>query len=168
MPTEQTTLKIWLGLFSWQSKTKKWTKRILKAPLSTFGRIVHQMCGLVWRAVCFKSNLIRWYMFLFANKKFLFENSLIFICSLVNTLLGQCRDCFFWELRDFCHWQPRFEIWGSTQTETPCPWWNLACPLQVPLYLGIETIAKRNQTKTLWLEEINSSRKVPLPVFTLV
>ena len=34
-------------------------------------------------------------MFLFANKKFLFESSLIFICSLVYTLLGQCRDCFF-------------------------------------------------------------------------
>ena len=55
------------------------------------------------------------------------------------------------------------KILVSTQTETPCLWWNLACPLQAPLYLGIETITKRNQTKTLWLEEIYSSSKAPPP-----
>ena len=60
------------------------------------------------------------------------------------------------------------KILVSTQTETPCLWWNLACPLQAPLYLGIETITKRNQTKTLWLEEIYSSSKAPLLVCTVV
>ena len=49
----------------------------------------NQMHSLVWRAVCFKNNFMRWYMFLFANKKFLFEIASIFICSLVYILLGQ-------------------------------------------------------------------------------
>ena len=57
------------------------------------------------------------------------------------------------------------KILVSTQTETPCLWWNLACPLQAPLYLGIETITKRNQTKTLWLEEISVIVAVTVPRF---
>ena len=55
----------------------------------TFARKAYQMWGLVWRAVYFKSNLICWYMFLLVKKKFLFESTLIFICSLVYKLLGQ-------------------------------------------------------------------------------
>ena len=71
-------------------------------------------------------------------------------------ILGPIREAMAQKDDDWEKWglEELVENLRSTQTETPCPWWNLACPLQAPLYLGIETITKTNQTKTLWLEVI--------------